>query len=484
MSISGALNNAVSGLRATGRAAEVVSSNIANALTPGYGARSLTLSSRSTGDTGGVRIEGIVRNVDPLLLSDRRLAAADYGNASISAGFLDQLDGLLGTPETTGSLSANLADFENTLITATSRPDAVERLDSAVVSARDLTNSINRISEGIQEARSRADNSIDTQVNRLNAALVEVVELNGQISANAARGQDVASLQDLRQKTIDEISEIVPIRLIQRSNGAVALYSKGGAVLLDGLPAEVGFTATNAVTAYQSLGGGSLSGLTLNGQAIDTSQDRGALRGGTLAAQFEVRDELAVEAQTQIDAFTRDLIERFADTTVDPTLVPGDAGLFTDAGAAFSTADEVGISARISVNPAIDPSQGGESWRLRDGMNAVVPGNSGDASIIRSLAEALSTNRVPASGSFGSGSFNSSDLTASILSQVAAQRITADNRVAFTSSHLDELKQVELSQGVDSDAELQRLILIEQAYAANARIIQTADEMLDSLLRI
>lgn len=43
---------------------------------------------------------------------------------------------------------------------------------------------------------------------------------------------------------------------------------------------------------------------------------------------------------------------------------------------------------------------------------------------------------------------------------------------------------MELADGVDTDAELQRLILVEQAYAANARIIEVVDEMMNDILRI
>ena len=43
---------------------------------------------------------------------------------------------------------------------------------------------------------------------------------------------------------------------------------------------------------------------------------------------------------------------------------------------------------------------------------------------------------------------------------------------------------LELEDGVDTDAELQRLLLIEQAYAANARMIETVDDMMQALLRI
>ncbi|MFD2438939.1 flagellar basal body protein [Paracoccus kondratievae] len=47
MSISSAISNAVSGLTAASRGTEVVSANIANALTPGYARRELNLSTRS-----------------------------------------------------------------------------------------------------------------------------------------------------------------------------------------------------------------------------------------------------------------------------------------------------------------------------------------------------------------------------------------------------------------------------------------------------
>jgi flagellar hook-associated protein 1 FlgK len=43
---------------------------------------------------------------------------------------------------------------------------------------------------------------------------------------------------------------------------------------------------------------------------------------------------------------------------------------------------------------------------------------------------------------------------------------------------------MEAAQGVDSDAELQKLLLVEQVYAANAKLIQAVDEMLEQLMEI
>jgi flagellar hook-associated protein 1 FlgK len=75
MSISGALSNALSGLSANARAAEVVASNISNATTEGYSPRDLSQSGRVTGGRGGVIVNGIIRHSDAVLQTDRRMVS-------------------------------------------------------------------------------------------------------------------------------------------------------------------------------------------------------------------------------------------------------------------------------------------------------------------------------------------------------------------------------------------------------------------------
>jgi flagellar hook-associated protein 1 FlgK len=484
MSISSALNSAMSGLNAAARASHLVSSNISNASTPGYARRTLSVASSGDGFTNGVRVNGVVRHVDSQILSDRRLAGAEFGYRNATTGFLNTIENLLGTPDQPGSLSARLSGFESSLITAGSRPDANERLDAAAWSARDLANAINAVSDGVQDARTQADRTIGSQVEQLNQALKAVEEVNVQIVAATSRRADTAALEDQRQTLIDDISEMVPVRTVPRANNAVALFSTGGAILLDGGAAEIGFEPTSLVTPYMSVEDGTLSGLTLNGFAINTSSQSGSLRGGTLGAQFEIRDELAPEAQQQIDAIARDLIERFQSTSVDPSLAPGQAGLFTDGGAALDITAEVGLASRLSLNSLVDPATGGETWRMRDGLGAATPGATGNAQLLNALSDALTTNRTPGSGDFGGATFSALTLTTAFTSQIGADRLRQDQQLGFASAQFNEFIQLELAGGVDTDAELQRLMIVEQAYAANARVIKTVDEMLDSILRI
>ena len=73
---------------------------------------------------------------------------------------------------------------------------------------------------------------------------------------------------------------------------------------------------------------------------------------------------------------------------------------------------------------------------------------------------------------------------ASLVSRVGQIRMTHENALSFAATQQGELATLERANGVDTDAELQKLLLIEQAYAANARLIETADEMIQTLLRI
>lgn len=484
MTISSALNNALSGLNAMGRATDVVATNISNATTPGYARREIEISSTSANRIGGVTVDGVVRINNPAIIAARRDAQSDLAFSSTVSTFLNQLETQLGTPNSANALTNKLADFEAKLLTASSRPDTVERLDAVVASATDLVSSVTSASDSISIMRSNADANIDSMVNRLNAALQEVEDLNTEIARINISGLDDSPLLDIRQGVIDEIHEMVPVREGQRDHGKVALYSTGGVVLVDGSARVVDFTKSNLVTPYMTLAGGQLSGLTIDGYPVQTATANGGFPGGKIAAEFEIRDNVGVDAQQQLDAFARNLVERFQDPNVDPTLAIGDPGLITDGGLAFDPLNEVGLSDRLRLNAAVDPAQGGETWRIRDGMNALVPGAVGQSAIIDSLRDALRDTQAPASGDFGTGLLSASDVASAMMSRLGVQRLTADQSLTFSSVTFNEISQAERATGVDTDSELQRLIVMEQAYAANARVFDTVQNMLDTLMRI
>lgn len=482
MSIASALNNAVSGLTASSRMAEVVSSNTANAMTEGYARRELSLSAETLGGNGGgVRILGVARVVNETLLQDKRLSDAASANATARTDFYTNFEGDVGDPETDGSLGWTLNEFDSALLSASSMPDSTARLSAAVSAATTVVNKINTLSDGLQQTRLDADHSISTQVSKLNDTLQQIEELNRTITTQMSIGRDAAGLMDQRQSLIDGISSIVPIRVVARDNNQVALFTSGGAILLDGNAATVGFTSAGIMSADMTKASGALSGLTINGRAVSTSDD-GPMGGGTLGATFAIRDELAPEAQAKLDAVARNLIERFQDPAVDSTLASGDPGLFTDLGNALDVTDEVGLAGRLRINAAVDPDQGGKVWRLRDGINAATEGSVGDARQLNRMIDALASQRAPSSGDFGSALRSASGLASDLLSFASASRQSADLTKSYAVARQETLTEMTLADGVDTDYEMQTLLKVEQAYAANARVISTIDQMMQQLL--
>ncbi len=473
MSITSSLNNAMSGLNAAARAADVVSSNVANAMTEGYARRELQLSSR---DASGVRIDGIQRILDQAVLTDRRLAVATAGKSGVSLAFFRRAEAAIGTPDQGNSLSGKITAFEAALVEAAARPDSDARLANVLTTAQEIAAQFNAVSGVIQTARQDADRTIAAEVSSLNKALEMVSMINRQIATTGMGNRDVSALLDQRQQLIDQIASIVPIKEVARENGQIALFTSGGAVLLDGKPANIGFEPVGLITPDMTLQSGALSGLTVNGLPAGRGLD-----GGSLSAHLEVRDVAAVTAQAQLDALARDLMTRLADPAVDPT---GAIGLFTDRGAAFDLADEAGLAGRLAVNPAADPAQGGALWRLRDGLGASVPGDKGDSRRLIALGEALEKAAPAGSGNFGTTPRSFAALSAEFLSMIAVDRQATETRSSFANARVETLRLAELQGGVDTDQELQRLMLIEQAYAANARVIQAVDDMIQSLLRL
>jgi len=485
MSITSALSSALSGLSITSRQAELLSSNVANATTPGYARRELGLRAAVLGGTGqGVASTGVTRSLDRQLLAERRLALAGDGDRSLRSALLKRVEGALGSPDRAGSLAARLAAFDQALVEGVGRPESQARLQAVLTTAQSLTTGFASATDDIQRARITADRQIASEVGKLNSTLARLQTLNVELRSFSGAGRDVSALLDERQRLVDSISAIVPVREVPRDLNQIALFTTGGATLLEGSPAFFGFTAVNTITPETTLAAGGLSGITINGSPYATSGPTSPILGGTLGALFAVRDELATAAQGKLDAVARDLVERFSASGLDPTLAPGAPGLFTDAGAAFIPLDEAGLAGRLTLNASADPAQGGALFRLRDGLGAVAEGPPGNGVLLAALRSTLNLAAPLTSTGFTAGIRSFAALTGDLHSDSSALRLSAQADQSFAATRLTALTDLEAQNGIDTDQELQALLVIEKNYAANAKVIQTVEDMIDILLRL
>ncbi len=485
MSLTSSLASALSGLTAASRSIDVVSANVSNAMTEGYAKREIQLASDTVGGNGaGVKVVGITRLVNERALADQREASANSANAGTQADAWLRIETAIGFPTENGSLSDRIDDLEAALISATSRPEETIRLEGAVSAAVALADSINSIADEIADVRMDADADIANMVKETNTMLQQVETLNWQIFKMGNSGQDTAALMDERQAIVDSLSKIIPVRQVDRDGAQIALFTSGGATLIDGPAAELSFTPHSIITPNMTIESGVLSGLELNGEPLSINSTYGSIEGGRLAAAFEVRDSIGPEAQAAIDAIARNLIERFQDSSLDPSISSSGTGLFTDNDAVFVSSDEVGIANSIQVNSLVDPDNGGDVWRLRDGIGETVAGEVGDSSLLAALADRLSETTAPASGPSVGLSRSISGLASDFLSSADASYRYQEDALAFHTARSDALAYELAEDSVDTDDEMQKLLMIETVYAANARVIDTIDQLMQQILEL
>lgn len=488
MSISGALNNAASGLAASARLADTIANNVANAMTPGFGKRATELSSLSLGGHGsGVRVAGTSRAENPYLTAERRGMDAALGAAGTRSDTYERIMAAVGEPGSDSALSTLATRLETTLMSATASPQSITKLTEAVSAARDLAAAVNRVADETVRLRTEADAEIGRQVTAVNDALRAVDDINRKIATLVPKGVDVTGLQDERSRIIDDISGIVPVKVVKRDGDQVALYAQNGGVLLDGRVFALGFTpAPNLVTPEMTLGA-PLGGLTQDQGAaggpvtVAAGSGNGLLDGGSLGALFEVRDALVPEFSAEMDRYANDLVERFRDLMPATALDASGEGLFLDGGPGPLT----GLAGRIELNAAVDPGAGGAVWRLRDGLSAAVPGPEGDGTTLQALSDAMAAARDPIGFVSQNARANGATMASEIASFFAGRGARSDDNRAYLTARQSTLAEEEgHATGVDTDAELESLMLVEQTYAANARVLSVIDDLMKLLLEV
>src|SRR5882672_8239544 len=99
MSITQALNTALSGLKATQAGMSLIASNVANAQTAGYVRKTLDVAASTAGDAGSsVRIVGVNRELDKYIQSQLRTETSGGAYADLRASFYQRLQSLFGDP--------------------------------------------------------------------------------------------------------------------------------------------------------------------------------------------------------------------------------------------------------------------------------------------------------------------------------------------------------------------------------------------------
>ncbi len=491
MGLTSALQTAASGLTAQGQRSAIVSENIANASSPGYVrkdavSRSLVLD----GYGQGVDVEQVRAKAGEGLRRDLRQALAEREGAAAEAGALARLTAVHGAPSEERSIANRIQSLEAAVQGAAASPSSQTSLRAVIDAARSLTETMAAVSGRLSTERSDAENAIAQRVDALKDNLGKINALNERISKVMGAGQDASSLMDERARLIDAVAEDVPIRTYGRETGEIVIMTKGGTTLLDGAVAEISFTALPVLTPDLTYSASSppMSGLVIDGVDIaPASGASGALDSGRLAGLFRVRDTMVPGFQDQLDSLAAHLADAFeaADLSVPAN---GMTGLFVDGASPGTNVDPAaippGLAGRLTLNPLVDPSAGGDMTKIRDGVHGPVTAL-GDPTQLMAFLDAFSAPQAFDS-SLGLGTDRSLGAFAGafIAGQETMRLDREAQRETASIAHGTFETAVANRTGVNLDLQIKTLQDIESAYGANAQVLQAINRMYDTLLAI
>lgn len=237
MGLTSSLRIGASALSTHQLGVQVTGNNMANVATPGYARRSLLLSPLQSNDPrqgfqsgSGVGPQSLNRIIDEAVVTRLRGQIAREREANQTLQTLGSLESAIG--ELSGSgLTSQLTEFFG----AWSDRSTLVASDGVVVQqAETLVSSVKRLRQDLVQQKRQTDKLLDTLVPRANDLLDEVAALNKDMARARVGGGDTSTLQDQRDRVLDELAGLIDIDTVERESGIVDVYVGSTPMVLAG----------------------------------------------------------------------------------------------------------------------------------------------------------------------------------------------------------------------------------------------------------
>lgn len=306
MTLTLALNSAVSGLTTAQAGLNVISSNIANVNTEGYTRKIFEPQSRVLAGFGvGVELGDIRNNVDQNLLRDLREERSTFGTLDTKNTYFKRIQDLFGTTESNSSVSHRLNSLQEEWETLATEPEKSTTHLQAVQAGVTVADQLSRMSTTVQGLRLDADREIERGIHDMNNLLNTIANLNDQISLGTATSRQNEDLEDKRDVALNKLADLIDIQYFFNSNGSVSVFTTDGTTLIDNAAVPMQHSALSQVSAENTYAAGEFNGIFAGMRDITNT-----IRSGKLAALIELRDKTLPDQQAQLDELGRNLIQQ------------------------------------------------------------------------------------------------------------------------------------------------------------------------------
>lgn len=317
MGLTSALNTALFGISYNQKQIDVTASNIANADSAGYSTKALSAKvffDRNGGVSGLVSTE-VTRIVDERIQASYFDSLSDTRYAGQIASFTDLLDDIFGTIGDSSSLTSLSTELTNSLSTLVNSPDSYPAQQQVVASADAFARELNSSYEKILELRQQADATTAAQANTFGELLESIKDVDEAIADADSIGVSSVGLQDQRDRYVEQLTGYLDVDVTKEDNNSLTIRTSGGHQLYaNNQTSKISFAQTNNLQPGAS--GNSVRVTTPGGTTFDLLSGS---QSGSLVALAELRDEVLVEAQAQLDTIAAEASLAFSNVTVDST---------------------------------------------------------------------------------------------------------------------------------------------------------------------
>lgn len=454
------LSGASTGLAAQRAVTATASHNIENANTPGYARQTANLETLTPAEqVNGAFIGRGVTLASVTQARDRFLEAQipqAMGGAAFYSAESDALQAFHGLDVTdAGGLGSAISGFFTSLRALAQNAGDPGLRASFLGAGQAMARSFQTTAAGIESTRSALDAQASGLAGEITAEAQAVAQLNVQIGMAQGSGAAPNDLLDLRQKHLDKLAELAGARAIPTSNGGVDVALAGGISLVAGGSSAVLTTAPNAsghVDVRIAFPAGATPS-TLSSSAL----------GGSLGGTLQARDVDLTASLDSVNTLATQLADRLnAQHALGDTPLGAAGGPLFDASRGASA-----MSFLIS-----DPS------RLAMAGRGLGPG---DATNANALLDLESEPLDPADPNSKDPQSTVSEIVADFGNAAESAKATADQDGAWK-DNLTTLR--ESYSGVSIDEEMITLQKAQRGYEAIAKVLQTADQMLQTLMNL
>jgi flagellar hook-associated protein 1 FlgK len=447
--------------------------NISNASTEGFSRQRATSEAQVTQQQAGrggpyygqgSKLARIERINDQYLEKQLREGGKDVAYNEEKQMFLGQIEDVFNEMNGDG-LNRLVARFFNDFRKLSSDPSSEAIRQAVRESSQAMVNDFRRLRTEVDQIRHHVDTRVDGSMKELQGASKDLAELNNKIRVAEIQGNDANDLQDRRDILLKKMSTLVDISVNRDEKGMVNVDIRGVGPIVTGPNFEtfhVGRAPAQAETNSPE------NSLQISRSPHSTQYITDQMKSGKLGALLETRDKAI--------SMVLDRLDQLAFTVADSVNELHEKGFTADGktGVSFfaKMSGPEGAAEKLSLSQDLHASVGNIAVGLQPGA----PGDNRNALAISNLQNIHL---------FNGGRTTTDDFYNSIVSDIGVASSRNNEALTQNRSIIAQLgKMRDQVSGVSIDEETTNLMQYQHAFDASAKVIKTADEMLDTILSL